>query len=51
MQLGAETTVDAEKLLVHDRSQRQGAERIHAGIVDLLRIFVPTFKFKGEIVG
>jgi hypothetical protein len=30
VELGAQTTVYTQELLVHDRSQRQCAERVHA---------------------
>lgn len=33
MQLGRQATVDAEELFVHNRSQRQCTERIHACII------------------
>lgn len=42
--------MDTEELLVHDRRERQGAERLHAGIVDLFRILVFTLQLEGEIV-
>ncbi len=51
MQFGTQTAVYAEKLLVHDRSQRQSAEGIHARIVHLLGIFVLTLELKGEVIG
>ena len=38
MQLGRKATVDAEELLVHDRRQREGAERIHTRFVDALSV-------------
>ncbi len=31
--------MDAEELLVHDGSQRQSAERLHARIVDMVGVF------------
>ena len=40
----------AEKLLVHDGSQRQGAKGLHTGFVNLLRVLVLAFEFEGEIV-
>lgn len=39
-----------QKLLVHNGSQRQGAEGVHAGIVDLLRVFVFAFELEREVV-
>ena len=40
----------AEKLLVHDRGQRESTERVHARIVDLLRVLMLAFELEGEIV-
>jgi predicted nucleic acid-binding protein len=40
----------AQKLLVHNRSQRQGAERLHTRVVDLLGIFVLAFEFESEVI-
>lgn len=51
MQLRAETTVDAEKLLVHDRSQRQRTEGFHASFINPLSVFVLTLELEGEVVG
>ena len=50
IQFWTEAAVYAEKLLVHDGSQRQGAERIHTSFVNFLRVFVLTFELEGEIV-
>ena len=50
VQLWAETAVDTEELLVHDRRQRQRAERFDAGLVDLFAVFMLAFEFKGEII-
>lgn len=50
MQFRAKTSVDTEELLVHDRRQRQRAERFDAGLVDLLVVFMLAFEFKGEII-
>ena len=41
----------AEKLFVHDRGQRQGAEGLQARLVHALRILVLAFEFEREIVG
>lgn len=38
LQLGGETAVDTEELFVHDSSQGQRAERLHARIVESLRV-------------
>jgi hypothetical protein len=43
--------VDAEKLLVHDGSQRQAAEGFHASLVHLFGILVLALELEGEIVG
>jgi hypothetical protein len=51
MQFRAQSTVYAKELLVHDSGQRQRAERLHAGIVDLFGVFVLALKLKSEIVG
>lgn len=42
--------MDAKELLVHNGRQRQRAERLHTGIVYLLRVFVLAFKLEGEVV-
>ncbi len=44
VELGRETAVDTEKLLVHDGGQREGAERLHARIVDALRVLALACK-------
>jgi hypothetical protein len=43
MQLRAQTTVDAQKLLVHHRRQWQVAERVHARVVDRLGVLVLAY--------
>lgn len=50
MQFRTKTAVDTEELLVHDRRQRQRAERFDAGLVDLFAVFMLAFEFKGEII-
>ena len=50
VQLWTQTTMYTQKLLVHNRGQGQGAEGVHACVVDLFRVFVFTFEFEGEIV-
>lgn len=40
MELGGEAAVDAEELLVHNGGEGQVAKRVHAGIVDRLRVLV-----------
>lgn len=44
-----EAAVDAEELLVHDSSERQCAERVHASIIYSFRIFVFAFGRDGVI--
>jgi hypothetical protein len=39
-----------QELLVHNSSQRQGAERLHARIVYFFRVFVLALEFEREIV-
>jgi hypothetical protein len=51
VQLRAETSVDAEELLVHDCGQGKTAERLHAGIVDGLGVLVLAFELEGEVIG
>lgn len=50
MQLRAETTVDTEKLFVHDRRQRQRAERFNARLIDPLTILVLALQLESEVV-
>jgi hypothetical protein len=42
--------VNAKELLVQDGSQRESAERHHASIVNLLRIFMQAFQLEREEV-
>ena len=35
--------MDAEELLIHDRSEGQCAERVHAGVVQALGILALTY--------
>jgi hypothetical protein len=42
--------MDAKKLFVHDRSQRQSTERIHTSFVNLLRVFVLALQLEREVV-
>jgi hypothetical protein len=50
VELGAQTAVYAQELLVHDRSQRQCAERVHAGLVDGLGVLVLAFELECEVI-
>jgi len=43
--------VNTQELLVHDRSQRECAKRLHARFVDLLGILVLAFELEREVVG
>ena len=51
MQLGAETTVNTQELLVHNSSKGKSAEGLHAGLVNGLGVFVLALKLEGEVVG
>ena len=44
MQLGRQTTVDAEELFVHDSGKGQSAEGLHARVVDTLRVLALAYK-------
>lgn len=46
-----ESTMYTEKLLVHDRCEREGAERLHASIIHTLGVLMFTFNFEGEVFG
>ena len=50
MQLRAESTVDTQKLLIHDRGQRKGAESVHAGFVYSLGVLVLALELEGEVI-
>jgi len=51
MQLGTQSTVYAQELLIHDGSQGQRTKRVHAGFVNSLGIFVFALQLEGEVVG
>lgn len=51
MQLGTKTSMDAQKLLIHDSSKGEAAEGIHAGVVDGLGILVLALELEGEVIG
>lgn len=40
----------AQELFVHNGGKWQGAERVHARFVNLLRVFVLALQLEGEIV-
>lgn len=49
VELGRETAMNAEELLVHNRGEGEGAERVHAGVVDFFRVLVLAyFRQKGR---
>lgn len=50
MQLRAETTVNAEELLVHHRRQRQGTERFKTSLINAFAVLVLTLQFESEVV-
>ena len=50
VQLGTETTVNTQELLVHNSSEGKSAERLHAGLVHGLGVFVLALKLEGEVV-
>lgn len=50
VKFGTETAVNAQELLVHYSSQGQSAERLHAGLVNILRVFVFALELEGEVV-
>lgn len=51
VKLRAQSTVYAKELLVHDCSQRQCAERVHACLVYRLGVLVLAFELEGKVVG
>jgi CBS-domain-containing membrane protein len=50
VELRAQPAVYAQELLVHNRSQRQCAERVHAGFVNRLRVLVLTLQLECEVI-
>ena len=51
MQFGTQSSVNAQKLFVHDSCEGESTERLHASFVNLLGIFVLAFELEGEIIG
>ena len=51
VQLGTETTVDTQELLVHNSSERKSTERLHTSLVHGLGVFVLALKLEGEVIG
>lgn len=50
MQLGAEATMDAEELFVHNCRQRQRTEGFQTCLIEPFTIFVLAFQLEGEVV-
>jgi hypothetical protein len=50
VQLGTETTVNTQELLVHNSSEGKSAERLHASLVHSLGIFVLALELKGKVI-
>lgn len=50
VKLWRQSSVNAEKLFVHNSRQWQGTERFHACLVDILRVLVLTLQLEGEII-
>lgn len=42
--------MDAQELLVHDCGKGKSAERVHAGLVDLLGVLVLALKLKSKVI-
>ena len=51
VKLGAKSSVYAQELLVHDSSEGQRTEGVHAGFVDSLGVLVLAFELECEVVG
>jgi len=50
VELGTQTAVYTQELLVHDRCQRQCAERVHACFIDRLGVLVFTLELECEVI-
>ena len=50
VQFRTQSTVDTQKLLVHDSSEWKCAEGLHACLVDVLGILVLTLKLESKVV-
>ena len=50
VELGAQSSVYTQELLVHNGGKGKRAERVHAGFVDSLRVLVLAFKLECEVV-
>ena len=51
MDFRTETAVDTEELLVHQSSQGQTVECLHAGVVHILRVLDLALLLEGEVLG
>lgn len=50
VQLGTETTMDTQELLVHNSSKGKSAKRLHASLVHGLGVFVLALELEGEVI-
>jgi hypothetical protein len=50
VQLGTETTVNTQELLVHNSSEGKSAERLHASLIHSLGVFVLALELKGKVI-
>jgi hypothetical protein len=51
MQFGTQSSVNAQKLFVHDSCEGESTERLHARFVNLLGIFVLAFELECKVIG
>jgi DNA recombination-dependent growth factor C len=50
VQLGTQSTVNTQKLLVHNSGQGKGAESVHASLVDGLGVLVLALELESEVI-
>jgi DNA recombination-dependent growth factor C len=50
VQLRAQSTVNTQKLLVHNSGQGKGAESVHASLVDGLGVLVLALELESEVI-
>jgi hypothetical protein len=50
VQLRAQSTVNTQKLLVHNSGQGKGAERVHASLVDGLGVLVLALELESKVI-
>jgi DNA recombination-dependent growth factor C len=50
VQLRAQSTVNTQKLLIHNGGQGKGAERVHASLVDGLGVLVLALELESEVI-